>query len=147
MMHQPVEDNRILLLALATQKIASSLTMRQATYILQVVGDSHKDEFFVTVGQRVFGSCMAQEARLHPNAPLNNVTVIFEGGPTGHAKFKAQLSTFVADRLLLAMRTLGKDTVCGLMDACLAELEAPFDADDEMSDEWSDIACAERYAG
>jgi hypothetical protein len=148
MMHQPVEDTRANAFITTIQQVASQLTTRQARYILEAVGDSHKDEFYVLCEGRIWGTNLEQEARLHPMSPLSIIWVVFEGGPTQHEKFKASLSTFVADRLLLAMRRLGKNVVCDLMAMCLEELEqgAPFD-DNEKSEEWDDMACSERYAG
>jgi hypothetical protein len=151
MMHQSIE-NRPCLLVSVIQAIVASLDLIQATILLQRFGNYDEDTFFI-IGAKptdpIYESSLKTLCRSPSNAfkPLTSILVLFEGGPTGDAQFKASLAAFIADRLLGCLRIHGRGKVCAEIDDIVKWKQgAPWE-DDIEDDTWDEVAAFERYAG
>lgn len=152
MMHQPVET-KSRSLAGTIHAVAATLDLIQATMLLQKFGQ-YEEEQFVVVGLKptdpIYGQSLRGMCRSPSNLfkPLASTLVLFEGGPTGNVQFRASLVAFIADRLLMCLRTHGRAAVCAAIDDIVKwKCGAPPWDDDIEDDTWDEIAAFERYAG
>jgi len=118
MMHQEIESNTILDTMLDT---VSRLTMSQATTLLNLLGTYDRDEFNLT--GTTYGWSLRNFVGYNYKRRMDIIPVTFEGGPTGHKQFKGSLSTFVADRILYSIKSLGIRYVRNVINDILRENE------------------------
>jgi hypothetical protein len=117
MMHQVIESKPLLDKMLET---VSKLTMTQATNLLHLLGDYDRDWFTLT-GTTYNWTLRNFVCYNNNKSRMAFIPITFEGGPTGHTKYKGSLATFVADRLLYSIKALGMQSVRIMIDEILMQ--------------------------
>jgi hypothetical protein len=166
MMHQKIEDKPVRkldakaarrVLILAIEEIISQMDLIQATLMMARLGHYDEEQFVIKSETPYQSSCYVSSLRgltkdFHNiSRPLTSIQAIFDGGPHENSQFHASVAAFVADRVLRCIRDDGRDKVCEVIEDVIRwkknGTKLAEEYEEEKSDEWDDVAAAERYAG
>ncbi len=160
-MHQNIltdDDNHDVsarrILVTSIYALVGQLDLIQITLMMRRLGDYDNEQFVVT-GPSVYCTTLKGLNRQvdNINERLDQIEIIFDGGPSEHQQFRASVRAYVADRVIRCIRDYGRTKVCEIIEEIVAWKNGtpPFktdeDYEEEKSDEWDEIAAAERYAG
>ena len=144
-MHQEIEtENKRRSLITAIMALVNTFDTVQACILLKNLG-GYEQDFFTLRGTAFQTSVSSMLKSADCFRPLTEINIIFDGGPTEIARYKGTVATFIVDRVLREVSKHGLKFVKTKLNDIVDWKNKSYE--EEKSDEWNDLAAAERYAG